>query len=53
MIKWLLLSGILYLVYRFYLKPAALGTSSTPKRVDLKEKPVKEEGEFIDYEELD
>jgi len=54
MLKWLLLAGILYFVYRFYRKPAAVERPRKTEEVPSgSSSSQNEEGEFIDYEEVD
>lgn len=55
MLKFLILGVVVYLVYRFYLAPPALGRSrDADDRKKIKEdKDSSDDGDFIDYEEID
>jgi hypothetical protein len=54
MLKWLLLAGILYFVYRFYKKPAAVEPPRKTEEVPSRGSASRDDdGEFIDYEEVD
>ena len=46
--KYIILAAIVFVVYRFFIKPAAL----PDKKEDSKSKAV-DEGDYIDYEEVD
>lgn len=49
-LKWLILGLAIWLFYRLYLAPYALGEGEQPPM----EKPSQpEEGEYADYEEVD
>jgi hypothetical protein len=50
LLKWLILGLAIWLFYRLYLAPRALGGGEQSRM----EKPAQpEEGEYVDYEEVD
>lgn len=52
MLKLLLTSLIIYFIYRFFIKPIALNQAPEHKNIpDTNNQD--EEGEYIDYEEVD
>ena len=60
LLKWLFTSAIIYVLYKIFLGPNALGSGgrrSTNERITPEQPPRKkpgaEEGEYIDYEEID
>jgi hypothetical protein len=50
--KYLILVAILYLAYRFVLQPS-LNPPSEPKQPNIQEREDMDNGEYIDYEEVD
>jgi hypothetical protein len=55
MLKILVLGGIVYFIYRFYIAPPTLNKAEEQPPITNKAKPKDqhEDGEFIDYEEVD
>ncbi|MEN0002859.1 MAG: hypothetical protein AAF798_01900 [Bacteroidota bacterium] len=50
LLKWLLVGGVIYFIYRFYIAPLAIEGQQPPSPgKDQKD----DEGEFIDYEEVE
>ncbi|MCH2085023.1 MAG: hypothetical protein MK226_21745 [Saprospiraceae bacterium] len=55
MLKILVLGGIVYFIYRFYIAPPTLNKADEQPPITNKAKSQeqKDDGEFIDYEEVD
>ena len=61
LLKWLFTSAIIYVLYKYFLGPNALGSGGEEKHKERitpeqppRQKPAgAEEGEYIDYEEID
>ncbi len=61
LLKWLFTGAIIYLLYKYFFGPGALGSGREEQRQDQirSEPPPRqqqagdEEGEYIDYEEVD
>ncbi len=61
LLKWLFTGAIVYLLYKYFFGPNALGSGRAEQRRDQvhqetpsQQKPtVREEDEYIDYEEVD
>lgn len=54
MIKWLITIAIVYFVYKYYIKPMALQQGEEDQRTQIRNPESEDdEGEYIDYEEVD
>ena len=61
LLKWLFTGAIIYVLYKYLLGPNALGSGReehrkeriTPEQPSRQKPDDKEEGEYIDYEEID
>lgn len=53
--KWFFTIAIAYFVYKYYLKPGLLKQGEEQRRSQIRkpEPETKDEGEYIDYEEVD
>jgi len=54
MFKLIVIGALIYLFYRITMKPNQLPEDQTPKvQQNKKQAPPDDDGEFIDYEEID
>lgn len=47
--KWLVVGGIIYFIYRYFIRRPAIEEQSQKQPTETQE----DDGEFIDYEEVD
>jgi len=52
LLKWLITIGIAYFIYRYFIKPPSSQNLHSDGREDQK-RVEDEEGEYIDYEEVE